>query len=148
MAKFEAEAALYTTDMQVAISLDAAKAAWTAPQWRTWYMEEVEGAKDYTLTRKEVFGILGIVKGKAVMDAIRTINEDLADQMKVSEGGVNINHPDFATMVASLVGGGTVTQAEADSIGDLAKQTASRNVLKKLPAPREAILIPAVQGLS
>ena len=137
----------YADALTVEIAADAAKQSWTVDQWISFYDETETGPWDYTLDRKGLFGLVGVAKGEAVVASIKTTSPELANQLRVSEGGANINHPDFATVAADLVTGGVITQAESDQVASLATKTGPRYVVRGLPLNREAYLIPAVASV-
>jgi len=94
---------------------------WSDDEWYDWFSELVISPGDYNLTRKDIFNLLGVIKGSLLMSAIRASYPDLADQLKVSEGGININHPDFSLIADGMVSSDVVTQDDVNLISTLTK---------------------------
>jgi len=136
----------YVTDMQGEIASDAGKASWTMDQWKTFYNEDEVGAADFTLTKQTLFRLYGLAKGTAVVSAIEAGYPALANQLKMSEGGINMKYAsvsDFAAVVDPLVTAGTITQDDADDLQALGQTVNPRWKIRVLPEPFERYLIPA-----
>lgn len=141
-----------------AIAEDSSRSSWDASQWRVWFNEVGIYPIDFTVTRKTLMDKLGVVKTQILLEKIRSSPvPDLADQLKVSEGGVNINHGEWDAMTVMFVDADPVDpetdtsmmilQSDVDAIGDLAYDNIPRYTALGIGSPREAAVNCALELL-
>lgn len=138
--------AKYRDDINSEISADPSKNSWGVDEWFGFYVNLTFVSEDFDLTRKDIFGILGVIKGEAIFSAIKVSYPELADQLKVTEGGVNINHPDFDVISGELVTNGTVTQEDVDLIKTLGIKQKQTWESKGLPELKVGHIQSALRG--
>ena len=147
MIEFENGTKAYLFDIKTEIAADSDKNAWDLQTWRNFY-NGIELKKQETyVTRRTLYNVLGVIKGETLMNAIATSYPGLADQLKPSEGGVDISHRDFDLLTPRFVDAGVITQDDADLIAALAYTEDQRYKLRNLPQPREVYIKTALERL-
>ena len=148
MSKFDRGIADYHSDMESEISADSEKSAWDLQTWLNFYNGLELKKQETYITRRTLYGVLGVIKGETLMGAIASTYPGLADQLKVSEGGVDVNHRDFETLTPQFVTAGVIDQDDADLIEALAYTEGQRYKLRNLPLPREVYIKSALERLA
>lgn len=86
--------------------------------------------KAYRITTRGVMDVLGAQRGTAVLDALEAAGAQVPVYRRVykmieqlADGGVDLSHADAPALLASMVQAGIATQAEADTLLALARES-------------------------
>ena len=138
----------YTANMKAEIADDATVADRTVKEWRRFYSETVSEVTETTFTRKTLFDILGPSRTESVLQQAAETHPFFVDQLKVSEGGVNLAHSSTPDFLTDIVADGILTEAEALLIQAQAFGEGPRWQLRGLTKPNESTLSKALKGVA
>lgn len=135
--------------IQSAITEDATRSGWSLSEWRAYLLESVVAVpKGTRLTRKTLLAALGPLEGVQVFDALTALSPTLAEEMRSSEGGVDITHPQAAQFIESLVKGKVATEDQIATVMDVLKQSQTRAAYHGVGDPKERYIRAALQELN